>query len=138
MAVIFVMSTNLGGGANTSRILGPLLDFLFPGIAPETVAGIRLMIRKLAHFTEYFVLACLVSRAVFQSVAICQPWSWRCAGQVIAICVAYAASDEFHQTFVPGRVGSPMDVMIDSTGVIAGVGVLWIWRNRRCRRDPAG
>ena len=38
--------------------------------------------------------------------------------------IAYAISDELHQHFVPGRVGSPLDVAIDAVGVVAGV-VLW-------------
>ena len=38
--------------------------------------------------------------------------------------VLYAVSDEAHQTFVPGRMGSPIDVAIDTLGIVAGV-VLW-------------
>ncbi len=131
MAVIFLMSTSLGAGANTSRILGPLLQFFFPEIAPESIAGLRSVIRKLAHFAEYFGLAVLVWRALFRPAAEFRPWSWPIAGWSTLICVAYAASDEFHQTFVPTRAGSPFDVMIDSCGVLAAIGALWLWWHRR-------
>ncbi|GAA4069041.1 hypothetical protein GCM10022410_13710 [Amphibacillus indicireducens] len=39
----------------------------------------------------------------------------------MAICVLFAISDEVHQLFVPGRAGQVMDVVIDTTGAIAGI-----------------
>ena len=48
------------------------------------------------------------------------------------ITLAYAATDEFHQTFVAGRHGSPVDVLIDSIGIaIAAAVVLWAGPSRR-------
>ena len=76
-----------------------------------------LILRKLAHMTEYAVLALLLARATGSYV-----WAF-------AATVAYAATDEFHQTFVRGRHGSPVDVAIDAVGALAGL-VLW----RRVRR----
>ena len=46
----------------------------------------------------------------------------------LAAGIAYAISDEVHQHFVPGRVGSPVDVLIDSVGVAVGV---LLWRRYR-------
>jgi hypothetical protein len=75
-----------------------------------------LVLRKLAHMTEYAVLALLLARALGRALP------------AFAVGVAYAASDEFHQTFVRGREGRPLDVAIDSVGLAAG---LLLWSRRR-------
>jgi VanZ family protein len=66
-----------------------------------------LILRKGAHMTEYGLLFLLWWRAL----RIPHP------GPAIAIALAYAATDEFHQTFVTGRHGTPVDVAIDATGI---------------------
>ena len=71
-----------------------------------------LVLRKIAHATEFAVLGALLLRAL------------RAEWAAVAAGIAYAISDELHQHFVPGRVGSPLDVAIDAVGVITGV-VLW-------------
>jgi hypothetical protein len=73
------------------------------------LGGWDLLLRKIAHVAEYAILGALLARAVGR------PWP------ALALGVAYAVSDEIHQTFVPGRQGSPLDVAIDSLGVAAGV-----------------
>ena len=80
-----------------------------------------LILRKLAHITEYAVLAFLLRRA------LSAPWAF-------AAAVAYAASDEFHQTFVRGREGRVLDVAIDAVGAVAG---LVLWRRMRARGEEA-
>jgi VanZ family protein len=53
------------------------------------------------------------------------------------MALAYAISDEFHQTFVPGRSGAPRDVAIDLIGITAGL-LLLSWNGRlRARVAPA-
>ena len=66
------------------------------------------ILRKCAHVTEYAVLAFLLRRA------LSTPWAF-------AAAVGYSISDEIHQHFVTGRHSSPIDVAIDSTGVLIGV-----------------
>ena len=73
------------------------------------LGGWDLVLRKLAHATEYAILGALLLRAL------------RHPNWAVALGIAYAISDEIHQSFVPGRQGSPLDVLIDSAGVIAGV-----------------
>src|SRR5206468_12539404 len=70
------------------------------------------ILRKLAHTAEYAVLGALLVRAVHRSRV------------AFVLGVLYAASDELHQTFVPGRHGSPVDVAIDSVGIAVGI-VVW-------------
>ena len=85
------------------------------------------VLRKIAHLVEYGLLWFL--------------W-WRATGYgnplpAIAIALLYAASDEFHQTLVEGRSGSPVDWAIDAAGVgLAGVAVV-LWQRLRRRRLEA-
>jgi VanZ family protein len=74
------------------------------------------ILRKCAHAAEYAVLAALLLRAIGNVPA------------AFLLAVAYAASDEFHQTFVRGRHGSPYDVLIDAAGAAIG---LTAWRRLR-------
>ena len=76
------------------------------------LGGGDLVLRKLAHAAEYAVLGALLVRAVAQP---------RLA---FVLGTLYASSDELHQAFVPGRMGSPADVAIDALGVACGV-ALW-------------
>ena len=77
-----------------------------------------LVLRKLAHAAEYAVLGLLLVRALGSRVAAAL------AG------VAYAVSDEWHQTFVSGRQGSARDVLVDAAGVAAGV-LVWMLASAR-------
>jgi VanZ family protein len=72
------------------------------------LGGWDLVLRKIAHAAEFALLAALLVRAV------------RRPGLAIALGVAYAVTDELHQSFVPGRAGAPLDVLIDSVGVVVG------------------
>lgn len=76
------------------------------------LGGWDLLLRKLAHGTEYAILGALLVRATHK------------AGFAVALGVLYAVSDEVHQAFVHGRQGSPVDVAIDALGVACGV-LLW-------------
>ena len=74
-------------------------------------------VRKLAHMTEYFLLAMSVSFPLYV---------YGVRGLLLpilvgSICVGFACLDEYHQSFVAGRGPSKKDVGIDSIGVLAGV-----------------
>jgi len=73
-----------------------------------------LVLRKLAHMTEFGLLWALWLRALGRPLT------------ATAITLAYAATDEFHQAFVAGRHASPWDWAIDAAGV--GLAVLAWWR----------
>tara|TARA_Y100001934_G_scaffold119354_1_gene146015 strand:- start:1801 stop:2256 length:456 start_codon:yes stop_codon:yes gene_type:complete len=126
-AVIFAFSTSLGSGSNTSRILGPLLNFLFPGVSPESIAGLRFAIRKVAHVCEYAGLAVLIWRAIVKPYGFQRFWNWSHAKTAFLLTALYAATDEFHQLFVPGRVGTVWDVALDSLGGLLGIWIVWFW-----------
>lgn len=134
MLVIFVASTGALSADNTSRVIGPILRFFFPDIAPETIAQAQWLCRKAAHAAEYWVLALLVWRARRQGrQAPPAAWQWRDAGFAFVFAVAYAVTDEIHQWFEPSRQGHPLDVAIDALGAAAGLWVAWYG----CRRAAA-
>ena len=70
------------------------------------------VLRKLAHVTEYAILGFLLLRAIGRE------WP------ALLVGVLYAASDELHQHFVHGRHASPIDVLIDSVGLLVGIFVV--------------
>ena len=86
---------------------------------------IDLVGRKLLHFGEYALLAFLWWRAL---VTVTSPR--RAALLAFALASAYAATDEFHQSFVEGRHGSPVDWLIDSAGAAAAALLLRTARGR--------
>jgi VanZ family protein len=61
----------------------------------------------------------------------------RIALATVAFCVAYGVSDEFHQSFVPGRTPDVADIYADAAGAIAAVAVCWAWGILSARPDPA-
>lgn len=78
---------------------------------------IQYPVRKCAHMTEYFILALSVSLPLYV-------YEWRERRLMIltaVICILFACTDEYHQSFVDGRGPSFRDVGIDSIGVLAAV-----------------
>ena len=92
-----------------------------------------LVLRKLAHLFEYALLAVLVARAAKHTT----PWAVRTTVLAWLATLAWAISDEWHQTFVPGRVGHAQDVLIDMAGATLGLAVARSWQRRRAQR-PIG
>ena len=126
MALIFSASSDSKSFVHSSRILAPILHWLFPHLSGEAVNVLVTIARKFAHLTEYAVLALLLWRALRQPVkADPRPWSWHDARLAIGLVMLYAASDEFHQHFVPSRDASVRDVMIDTTGGLLALLLLW-------------
>jgi VanZ family protein len=88
-----------------------------------------LVLRKTGHAVEYGVLALLASMTVAPGPS--RPPAARWAAWAFA--VAYAMSDEFHQTFVAGRMGQPRDVAIDAVGATIALVVAARWRAARSK-----
>lgn len=123
MGFIFWMSTDFGSASHTSQVLEPLVYWIKPDATPDQFDFVHFCVRKAAHLSEYAVLGLLVLRAVRLSVFRSErTWSWRVAGLALLICSAYAASDEFHQTFNASRTPSPIDVLIDTCGAGLAIG----------------
>ncbi len=132
MGFTFLMSTSSFSSENTSRIIGPLLRFLFPSISSHQLLVAHEIIRKCAHLTEYFVLSLLLYRAFRAGSTEQHGWRWGLYS-ILAV-ILFALSDEFHQLFVPTRGSSIYDVGIDSVGGILAQGVRGLvqrWRRRK-------
>jgi VanZ family protein len=111
--VISSFSTGTFTSENTSRVIIPVLSWLFPHATPETLSLIHHVIRKSAHFAEYFIFSLFLLRALRAGT---RDFSLRWALIAILIVVGYASLDEFHQSFVPGRGAAVSDVLLDTTG----------------------
>lgn len=81
------------------------------------------LLRKMAHMFEFAVLAFLIFRILRQTEKRHIYWD---IGWAFIFTVLYAASDEYHQTFIPGRVGTYRDVLIDSAGVLVACWLLYL------------
>ena len=134
MALIFSASSDANSFKHSSRIITPLLHWLFPQMPDDTMYLIVLLVRKCAHLTEYAVFALLLWRALRKPMKNDpRPWIWREARLTLLIVALYAASDEFHQSFVPMRMALVSDVFVDTAGGAAGLLALWIFGRRQKR-----
>ena len=120
MALIFIGSTDILSAEHTSRFLVPFLRWLDPHISWAALNTIQIAIRKLGHLTEYAILAGLLWRALRSGTGATMKMSIL-FGIVFIACGGFAASDEFHQSFVPSRTASAHDVMIDLCGALIGL-----------------
>lgn len=135
MALIFGASTDLMSSSRTSRFIGPVLRWVFPEISDPAIRQVQLVVRKAAHVAEYALLALLLYRAVRRTWERSpEIWCRQCAAWAFGLAVLYAASDEWHQSFVPSRGGAVQDVIIDAAGAAFGLalGRGWLlWRQAR-------
>lgn len=127
-AVIFLLSAQDGteSGATSGMFTELLCRIFMPEFAgfddssrAEIISRLSFIVRKGAHFTAYTVLAFLTAQLFFAL-----PLKMKLPARCIAawgFCVFYAATDELHQYFVPGRAMQLRDVAIDSCGAAAGI-----------------
>jgi VanZ family protein len=137
MALIYSASSDAGSADNTrpvvQNLFHRLLPFLADRLSPDVVDRVDWNIRKTAHIVEYAVLAVLAFRAVafggtrFRARNVVLPF---------LIAVAYAASDEYHQSFSPSRGAAAADVTFDTFGVTIGL-VLCLW-HRLAAQERSG
>jgi VanZ family protein len=134
MCLIFSASADSQSVAHTSQIIGPLCHWLFPNVTFSQVETVQFIVRKSAHMTEFALLAVLLLYALAAGKGDARKW----ISSAWVLAVAYAAADEFHQLFVPGRNGSVVDVGIDAAGAALGLLVAaQFLRFRAQRQDVA-
>lgn len=126
--ILFISFASTSGfsAGNTSKIIRPILLWLFPDISEARLATIHFLTRKAAHFSEYAVLALLAQRAFISSANTFILRHWFQLG--LLLVVLYALLDEYHQSFVPTRTPSIYDSAIDMAG---GLTVLLIFKAYR-------
>jgi VanZ family protein len=121
--VISLASTDTFSSGHTSGLIVPILHWLFPAAGTETLEQLHFLIRKSAHFTEYFIFSILLFRALRGQS---QGWRLRWAIWALLLAAGYSAMDEFHQSFVLSRTASPWDSLLDTTGAAVSQVAVWI------------
>ena len=143
MLLIFCFSAADGTeSSDTSHSVGRFLGRLFISGYSEMSEEEQLEwadkldypIRKGAHASEYAVLAVLIFGAMGEGTVFDRRKYSRYLFSFI-ITALYACTDEFHQTFVPGRAGRIFDVGVDSAGAAAGLFILWLVRRHIERKN---
>src|SRR5215213_7391741 len=114
VAVIFTASSTAGASQNTSIIIRPLLEWIFPAAPAATLDIYHGYIRKLAHFTEYGVLGFLAARAFWYSSRPALRKFWFVWAFLFVVFIA--SFDEYNQSFNTLRTGSIYDSLLDASG----------------------
>ena len=112
--MIFAASSDLFSAQHTGGVLQSIAQtILGHPLSDLTYELTQLTIRKLAHLTEYGILSALWFRAARADE---RGWTLRWSMIAVLIAIGVASLDEFHQSFVPSRTASPLDVLIDTCG----------------------
>jgi VanZ family protein len=116
VGVIALESTALFGAEHTSGPLRMIYQALFGSVSDLEWAQIHFYIRKTGHFLGYGLLALTWLRAWWFTL----PKSEFLTDAFLALLgtAMTACADELHQAFLPGRTGTPWDVLIDCSGAI--------------------
>ena len=135
VGVILFLGSGAGSMAQTSRFIGPLIEFFFPSAAPDTFLIAHAFIRKAAHFFEYAILAILAARAFtrFNSVFASRNWLLL----TFLLVIAVATIDEFNQSFQSTRTSSGWDVLLDVVGGVTALAAVYLFRRRAGSRSGA-
>lgn len=132
-ALIWTFSTHWFTAAHTSRIILPILRFLFPHASSAFLTHAHDFIRKCAHVGEYFVFSLLLLRMIRNGRT---GWRISWALAVILIVFGYACADELHQSFVPGRGVEFSDVMLDTAAAAGAQFLAWLLMARKKPDEP--
>jgi VanZ family protein len=119
MLLIFAGSSDALSAEHTSRFIVPFLLWLDPAMSYHTIEAIHMAFRKLGHLTEYAILSILLWHALRGTFTAFPRRFIACITFLVA--AMFAASDEFHQSFVPTRTATVHDVFIDCVGVAIAI-----------------
>jgi VanZ family protein len=136
MLFISFASTSEFSAANSSKLIRPIVLWLFPDINKQSLAQIHFVVRKVAHFLEFAALGLLAGRAFYMSSHQVLRVHW--VLWAILLVVSYALLDEYHQSFVPSRSASIYDSFIDMAGGFTALVLYRIWTLHRENRNRAG
>lgn len=131
MIVIFFFSAQTGAlsGDTSGSITRWLVEHIYIGFndlstieQDSIMAIVHTVIRKGAHFSEFAVLAILISNAI-KRYNLKNYLKW-----ILPVCASafYAVTDEIHQYFVPDRACRFFDVMIDTSGAMFGTALFML------------
>jgi VanZ family protein len=132
LILIAIESSALLSAHNTSRILYPLLHFLF-GMDWERFEVWHFFIRKSGHVVGYAVLSTLLFRAWRATLPTMSDVKWTPGWATIAILgtALVASLDEWHQSFIPSRTGRWQDVVLDTCAGLGAQLLILVWTRRK-------
>lgn len=136
---IFVISQESTVAFGADRTTGPLqhfFEFFFGHFTQPQWWRLHLIIRKSGHFLGYGILSIAWFRAFWMTMRLAEPLRRRLTSAHAMAMVGtllVASADEFHQTFLPNRTGTPWDVLVDCTGAALMQILVWLWMRRRMR-----
>lgn len=116
---LFIFSQSLNDGDTSGAMSGSITAFLLQFL-PIGEELLHTLIRKGAHFAEYFILGVLTAKAFRAYGLFPRKWDF----SVLFVGCFWAVLDEFLQTFVPERAGMVADVLLDSAGVLCGAALV--------------
>jgi VanZ family protein len=139
LILIAIESSALLSARNTSRILYPLLHFLF-GMDWDRFEVWHFYIRKAGHIVGYATLSILLFRAWRATLTAMSDVKWTPRWATIAILgtALVASLDEWHQSFIPSRTGAVSDVVLDTCAGIGAQLLIFLWWMRRRKKDVVG
>lgn len=120
MTVIFLFSAQNADDSSrfSEGFISTLLGRLFETMLPQFGLDYKFVIRKYAHVFEYFCLGV----SMYMLLHEIQPKNYLFpAIGTETLCFLYACTDEWHQTFVPGRSGRFVDTFVDAIGISTAV-----------------
>ena len=133
IGAMYYASTDIFSGENTRNVIEKIVLWLRPHTSDHALMKINYVARKMAHFTEYAILAALLFRA-FRADSIAR-WRWRWAAYSFAVAATWALMDEFHQRFTRTRGGSIYDTLLDCSGALVMLALIALFN---LRKESAG
>ncbi len=112
-------------GSISSDLSNHVLKTILNNLAISNFTVLVGILRKLAHFSEYFILSFLTLNLVKQYKVV-SPYDFIL---VMFFCFFYASSDEFHQLFIENRTASFLDVLLDYSGSLLYLTIIGFKRN---------
>ncbi|HKS41504.1 MAG TPA: VanZ family protein [Blastocatellia bacterium] len=132
IGVMYYASTDVFSGDNTRGIIERIVLWLRPHTSARGLMKINYIVRKMAHFAEYAILAGLLFRA-FRADSILR-WRVRWALYSFALAASWALLDELHQSFTRTRGGSIYDSLLDSAGALFMLVMIALLTHRKSLR----
>ena len=123
MGFLFPLTNDTLSSNSTSNFIVPIIKWFLPNASQATINTLHILFRKSVHFGEYAFLALLLFRVFRGRNKDCR-LKWLLYAGIIA--VSYGFLDEFLQTLIASRTGSIFDWVIDSTGALSTLGIIYI------------
>jgi len=121
--LIAISSSESFSSDNTGHLLRPLVEAIFGHFANHTWASFLFAVRKTGHFFGYGFVSIIFFRAWRMTFRLSRAYSavtasLRAAAVALLSTLVLSSADEYHQSFLPQRTGSPFDVLLDMCGAI--------------------